>query len=87
VTGAATLGRTCRKVSTPSSSGSVTSSAVRSTRFSGCVSTALIGPLNSRQRSSLALTYNSTPTSAVIMYWMTTLLGTGALRTPKSGGR
>ena len=59
---------------------------VRRSFLSASTATALNGCLNCDQRVSSALTYSSTPTSAVIMNWNTTEAGTGALSSPINGG-
>jgi hypothetical protein len=54
--GAVTVGRTRAYASEPTSSGTSTSSAMRSGRRDGWTSVSRIGRLNSRQRASLSLT-------------------------------
>jgi hypothetical protein len=65
--GAETDGRTRSKVMNATSRGSDTSRIRRTAFCSGATRTRRIGALNSRHRSSLSLTYSSTPTSTVSM--------------------
>ena len=85
--GAETVGRTRSKVMKATSRGMVTMSAVRRTFWRGSTMTRWMGALNCFQRSSESLTQISTPTTTVPMYCRTTVAGTGALATPKRGGR